>query len=302
MLNIEQLREMDSCGSFWPGASLPSAWQYNAHLKGIARFPDFFCIGAQKAGTTWLFDRLSRNPLTWIPAIKEVDHFSEMYVADTKVWARAQREKKLVDCNTPPEMEAVMGGLGKDDTAYGRLYAAAPPACRTGDFSPEYMLLPAAAIAHIRRLSPHAKIILLVRDHVERFWSHVKHVAAVPENVNQGLVERMLASPYILARADYAGVVSRWSYYFDRRRILIGSFDCLRDDPERLLHEVHDFLEIDGVKGCIEGADRPVYKTFSMKIPEDMYPKILQGMSPYLYSFARFMPEIGEAWLARHKL
>lgn len=302
MNNIELLNSFGRHGDFSPGTSLPSTLQGNAHLHNIARFPDFYCIGAHRAGTTWLFERLRRNPYVWLPALKVVDHFSEMYLDAINGWMRAQRERRIADCDYPPEFKAAIDGLGREDAAYGRLYAAAPPGCRTGDFSTEYMLLPPAAIAHLRRLSPHAKIVIIVRDPVERFWSHAKHLAAVAEGINQDLVERIIAMPHVLARSDYAEVIRRWTYYFERHRILVGDFDHLRTEPERLLRQVCEFLEINGVEYCYEDAGTNVHETFSMKMPEEMYTGILQVMAPYIYSFARFMPEIGEAWVSRHKL
>lgn len=38
------------------------------------RKPDFICIGAQKAGTTWLYVTLGRRPEIWFPPFKEF-HF-----------------------------------------------------------------------------------------------------------------------------------------------------------------------------------------------------------------------------------
>ena len=293
---------MDSEGTFSPGASLPSALQANTCRSGKIRFPDFYCIGAQKAGTTWLFDRLSWNPKVWIPVIKEVDHFSEMYMPKTNEWAREQRRTKYIDCGSPEYVGNVLNGLGKDDTAYGMLFAAAPPASLTGDFSPEYMLLPPAAIAHVRRLSPHARIVLMVRDPVDRLWSHVKHVAQTPENISIDLLNGMLDQPYVLARADYAGVLQRWRRVFSADQVFVGNYERIRSEPEALLRDFHEFLQVDGTEYCLEGLERVVHPTFRMEIPDDIYRTAVDAMAIYMYSFARHMPEIGEAWLDRHGL
>lgn len=39
------------------------------------RFPDFIGIGAQKAGTTWLYKNLKQHPNIWLPEIKELHYF-----------------------------------------------------------------------------------------------------------------------------------------------------------------------------------------------------------------------------------
>ena len=39
------------------------------------RGPDFLCIGAQKAGTHWLYDQLQHHDDFWMPPIKELHFF-----------------------------------------------------------------------------------------------------------------------------------------------------------------------------------------------------------------------------------
>ena len=37
--------------------------------------PDFICVGAQKAGTRWLYDQLAFHPEFWMPPVKELHFF-----------------------------------------------------------------------------------------------------------------------------------------------------------------------------------------------------------------------------------
>ena len=37
--------------------------------------PDFICVGAQKAGTRWLYDQLAFHPAFWMPPVKELHYF-----------------------------------------------------------------------------------------------------------------------------------------------------------------------------------------------------------------------------------
>ena len=38
--------------------------------------PTFLVIGAEKAGTTWLYDRLRRHPDIFMPDVKELHYFN----------------------------------------------------------------------------------------------------------------------------------------------------------------------------------------------------------------------------------
>ena len=40
-------------------------------------YPDFICIGAQKAGTTWLERNLRGHPQVWLPPVKAVRYFND---------------------------------------------------------------------------------------------------------------------------------------------------------------------------------------------------------------------------------
>jgi hypothetical protein len=40
--------------------------------------PDFLCVGAQKAGTSWLYHQLTLHPDFWMPPIKELHYFDTL--------------------------------------------------------------------------------------------------------------------------------------------------------------------------------------------------------------------------------
>src|SRR5689334_16087334 len=41
--------------------------------------PDFLCIGAQKAGTSWLYQQLEPHPDFWMPPVKELHYFDLLH-------------------------------------------------------------------------------------------------------------------------------------------------------------------------------------------------------------------------------
>ena len=48
--------------------------------------PRFLCIGAQKAGTSWLFAQLQSHPKVWMPPLKELQYFNHLYVPEHRAW------------------------------------------------------------------------------------------------------------------------------------------------------------------------------------------------------------------------
>jgi hypothetical protein len=63
--------------------------------------PDFLCVGAQKAGTQWLYDQLQHHPDFWMPPIKELHYFDGRLVRATPAGAlraRAARDLQALNC------------------------------------------------------------------------------------------------------------------------------------------------------------------------------------------------------------
>ena len=122
--------------------------------------PDFLVIGAPKAGTTALHAALSEHPALYMSAIKEPKFFLSDGPPPTKggpgdaltyrehVWRRAD---------------------------YEALFAPAPPGTLRGESTPLY-LYDRAAMGRIRDTLPQARLIVIVRDPVERAHSNWAHL------------------------------------------------------------------------------------------------------------------------------
>src|SRR5438132_13721254 len=55
--------------------------------------PDFLCVGAQKAGTSWLYRQLERHPDFWMPPVKELHYFDELSRVPAVACARPRGER-----------------------------------------------------------------------------------------------------------------------------------------------------------------------------------------------------------------
>lgn len=213
------------------------------------RFPDFLCIGAQKAGTSWLHDNLRRHPRVWMPWIKELQYFNDVHVPAHRQWTGRHRQghaekaiRRLVRSseNKPLDLRTLhrMAALSVEplsDEWYGRIFAHAREDQICGEVTPEYSLLPPDGIRHVWRLNPSLKIIFLMRDPVDRCWSHLRMLARGRPEFDYLAAA---TSRDVLARSDYTRILEAWTAVFGADQILTGRIEDIAKDPEPFLRQV----------------------------------------------------------------
>jgi hypothetical protein len=210
-----------------------AVWTYGRATAPLRPLPDFLILGAQKAGTTALYAYLRRHPGITGPSWKEVSFFDRHY-ARGEAWYRG---------NFPNKLRA--RGL-------------------VGEASPSYVFHPLAP-ERVRGLVPEAKLIVLVRNPVDRAFSHYQHEVALgreplsfedaldaEEERLRGEEERMLADPRYFshawwnytyrARGRYAEQLERWLEGFPPEQLLIVSSEDLGSDPGGTYGRVLEFV------------------------------------------------------------
>jgi hypothetical protein len=203
-------------------------------------FPDFFIIGAPKAGTTALHTALACHPQLFMSPVKEPKFFL---------------------CDGPPPDH---GGPGDAHSyrewiwrpeAYERLFDRAPPGGRRGESTPFY-LSDFAAHRRIHAAVPDARLIAILRDPVDRAYSNWAHLWA------DGLetIGDFLAACDEETRRTEAGWAPIWRYLenglygrqlrhltelFPRDQLHIIRYRSLVDEPQATLDAVCGFLGVD---------------------------------------------------------
>ena len=182
------------------------------------RYPDFLGIGAQKAGTTWLHLNLRRHPGVWLPPVKELQYFNEIYVRRHRRWMEPYRRKHGIRAlchhidKVPREKwnYRLIGRLTDiidaeiSDEWYGSIFALAQKRQICGEVSPQYSLLPDQGIEHILRLSPEVKIVFSLRDPIERNWSQIRMISTGKSLEPRTDLVRIAELPDVVQRATQA--------------------------------------------------------------------------------------------------
>jgi hypothetical protein len=222
-----------------------AAQAYTRPTAGLRVLPGFLIIGAQRAGTTSLHRYLVQHPAVGTMLRTKGVHFFDTNYGRGMAWYASRFPTR----------------------AYGwRVRRRHGVGLVTGEASPYYLfhpLVPARVAEHL----PGVRLIALLRDPVQRAWSHYQHEVArgfetlpfeeaierEPERL-AGEVERMLADPlYVsfshqhhsyLARGVYAEQLAAWWARFPAERLLVLSSERFFADPAGTFGRVLDFLEL----------------------------------------------------------
>lgn len=181
-----------------------------------ARLPDFLIIGSPKSGTTSLAAWLGAHPDVFVPPQKELHFFSR----DDR-WA-----------------------LGPD--WYASEFA---PAGRrlAGEATPNYLDDEAVA-PRLADTVPDARLIAIVREPVERAWSH--HCYDRDLGIDSTPFEQIAAGAggpdehRYVRQGRYVRHLRRFADLVPREHTLVLLFDDLRDEPEATWRQVCSFLGI----------------------------------------------------------
>lgn len=194
-------------------APSPEKWLYRLGWRSAAglTLPDVLGIGAQKSATSWLHANLAVHPQVFVPPqVKEVHYFDLLF-----------RE---------PLAE------------YAALFAAGRDRVKC-DVTPGYAKLSRSRIRFVSRVMPRVRLLLLLRDPVERAWSQaVMDLASRSgrrvEEVGDDEYLAHFRDPRVVANGLYTRIAERWLEHFPPEHLLVVFQEDARDRPRELLARV----------------------------------------------------------------
>src|SRR6266481_6234048 len=205
--------------------------------------PDFLCVGAQKAGTSWVYRQLEPHPDFWMPPVKELHYLDQLN--RTKRF-HTPRCGDARDTSFLESMESLRGRFYLDLESYGLLFCHKGPLL-SGDISPAYSTLNDEIIERVVDGFPNVKVIFLARDPVERAWSQLSMGTRLgminPFNITDPEeVVRNLLNPGVLIRSYPSKIVARWRRYVRPENFRVYFFDDLKESAAELRQSILLFL------------------------------------------------------------
>lgn len=175
---------------------------------------DFIVVGAQKAGTSWMYACLYEHPEICAP-IKEIHYFS-----------RERNLKKGLDW-------------------YNGIFSTCKEGQLKGEFSTTY-LYDKETPEKIKKDFPDAKIIISLRNPVDRAYSQYRNeikAGNIPKDKTFG--DAIREDESIVGQGMYYEQVKRYIDLFGKERVLVLILEESKENPQDFIKKIFEFLEVD---------------------------------------------------------
>lgn len=212
-------------------------------LPDSDRLPNFLVVGPQRTGTTWLHQNLTPHPQIFMSREKEIYFFSSLAKPH-----HAKHRSDNVEWYLSHFYDGPLEYLLKHKASLGRYRELYRPLVR-GEATASYAAMSKEQIEEITRLRADVRIILMIRDPIERAWSHakldlLKKPGKTMSEVPAEEFTRFFLDPYQIACGQYSAMVSRWAAAVGRERLFLGRYRDLSLRPAALLLDLFEFLGV----------------------------------------------------------
>lgn len=246
--------------------------------------PNALCIGVQRAATTWLYSQLKSHPDIFLPSGKELHFFDERYHVDVREehfrhFIKADFWRQEIDLSDP---------------VYWRWYCyqfrGAGDRVKL-DITPDYCRVSPARIRLIRDSLPEVKVLLIVRNPIERAWSSAGNFLHrfQGRTLSDLDLERELLpwvlQPRRLDFGNYIDILTCWESVFpESDRFLVCFYDDVVEQPDSTLSDICRFFGADpGNLFCtIQGREKVNSDYRKSAMPDEVRRRLIEIYQPQI--------------------
>ncbi|MCE8545597.1 sulfotransferase [Ruegeria pomeroyi] len=285
----------------------------------------FFVVGAAKAGTTFLHDYFLFHPEVFLRRVKEVHFFdreggaNDPVARQLRVWLnqkirQVEKNPKVLEAEVSEDVLFIRDaiewlnlidrqGAGLRDylafispsEAKGGSYV------RCGDITPGYALLSGREFREMASTHPNAKLVFVMRDPVDRLWSHICMQARILRNRRKRDVTAMeLANEFLQSQtgvrktiaphSDYVRTIDALRRNVSEKQVSFVFYERLFDEVDSVsaFRELTDFL---GLAPKMPTMEKVVNAGDRTPFPEDIVCRLREWLDPQYKRLADFVPD-----------
>ncbi|OAB55122.1 sulfotransferase [Phormidium willei BDU 130791] len=193
--------------------------------------PNFLVIGVQKAGTTSIYRYLRQHPQVYMSPVKETNFLERDWTEQTT--PKVKKPKKV---NTLEKYIALFDEV-QDEIAIG-------------EASPNYLFHYKTSIPTIQNLVPDAKLVVILRNPIERAYSdYLMHLRDAINGVEcRSLSEQASRRPitsHQIRKGFYAESLQAFMNQFGVDQVKVCLYDDLVQDPVAMMQGIYRFIGVD---------------------------------------------------------
>lgn len=175
---------------------------------------DFIVIGCSRSGTTWIHDNIIHHPEIYLPnEINEPHFFSKYYHKGFEYYQ---------DMFKPLKGEKAVG-----------------------EITPDYIYSKEAA-RRIKTFNPNIKLIVVVRNPVDRLYSMYWILRGKYKDQNQfSFEEKIKRDPQLITQGFFIDHIENYLEHFNRDQIFVLLFDEIKSNPTSFLKKIYSFIGVD---------------------------------------------------------
>ena len=182
--------------------------------------PNFIIIGAARSATSSLYFYLQQHPNVFMSPDKEAQFFG--YHGTHR--AHKSKYKSLED--------------------YSHLFDGVTTEKIIGEATPTYLAIPEAASA-IKQYCPDSKLLLSLRDPVERAYSYYEMSQSKGREAKMTFEQWIDGNDFWLANGGYAAHIQRYLELFSNEQLKVVLFEDIQARPADVIEDIHRYLEIE---------------------------------------------------------
>jgi len=211
------------------------------------KYPNFFIVGAPKAGTTSLYEYLRNVPGIFMSQNKEPNYFNINTRMEGEYYRPIKKKSEYLKLFEQVKDEKIIG-----EASSGYFYDQDTPKL-------------------LHQISPNARILISLRDPVERAFSHYLmkfYKGYSNRNFNEEITDELsnkVDKNNIIVRLEagfYNQHIKRYLNFFDKNQIKIIIFEEWLKNPKFVLNEIFRFLSI---SQTINNFEEEVHNAFAIK-------------------------------------
>jgi len=285
-------------------------------------------VGAPKAGTTWLYSYLCSRPDCSDPPLKEM-HFFNNLREDNFRKLSARIERRIEESNPEPIKRRRMlaykagvdAGAGTDEVYLSALMDGTPTGTMKYEITPSYALLETDILRRINALTDDVRFVYLIRDPIDRIWSHARMKAMTRSGLGkarvwakdytdqdltdmvadaEGLIKTALKRnpdkqpANLLAFSSYSQTIGRLKSVVPDNKLYIGFFEELFDQEQ--VKELCRFLDLPFIAADF---DQRYSYSFDVKLDMGLQEQLLKRFAEEYQKVKELVGHVPPKWEKR---